>query len=108
MVGDQIYADKMNRAIPLGRADSPSEFHERYVTAFGSPNMRHLLRTVPTYMILDDHEIEDNWVQGRIKDHDKRNLFQTAISAYLSYQWIHSPRNFDKNGPAEDENQGVC
>ena len=106
MVGDQIYADKMNRAIPLGRADSPSEFHERYVTAFGSPNMRHLLRTVPTYMILDDHEIEDNWVQGRIKNHDKRNLFQTAISAYMSYQWIHSPRNFDKNGPAEDENQG--
>ena len=60
MVGDQIYADKMNRLIPLERADTPSEFHERYVTALSSPNMRALLRTVPTYMILDDHEIEDN------------------------------------------------
>lgn len=101
MVGDQIYADKMNRAIILERADTPSEFHERYVTAFTSPNMRALLRSVPSYMILDDHEIEDNWVQGRIKDHEKRFLFQTAVSAYMSYQWVHSPRNFGAWGNVE-------
>ena len=98
MVGDQIYADKLNRVIPLGRADTPSEFHERYVTAFTSPNMRALLRTVPSYMILDDHEIEDNWVYGRLMGEAKRQLFQTAISAYMSYQWVHCPRNYGPHG----------
>ena len=99
MVGDQIYADKLNKLIPIERADTPSEFHERYVTAFTSPNMRALLRTVPTYMILDDHEIEDNWVKGRMdRDAEKRLLFQTAISAYMSYQWIHCPRNYGPRG----------
>lgn len=61
MVGDQIYADMLNRKLAIGRADTFDEFQERYWSAFGSPNMRRLLRSVPTYMILDDHEIEDNW-----------------------------------------------
>ncbi len=96
MVGDQIYADKFNKNIPIGLADTEEEFRERYLTAFGSPNMRRLLRSVPQYMILDDHEIEDNWVQGRIKNRESRALFNIAISAYMSYQWIHSPRSYDK------------
>ena len=94
MVGDQIYADMFNRAIPIGLADTYDEFQERYDSAFGSRNMRRLLRHVPTYMILDDHEIEDNWAQDRIRDRQKRMLFNVAIGAYCSYQWTHSPRNF--------------
>jgi hypothetical protein len=62
-LGDQIYADELNRMLPIGRADTETEFQERYSTAFSSPNMRRLLRSVPNYMILDDHEIEDNWTQ---------------------------------------------
>ena len=94
MVGDQIYADMLNRAIPIGLADTYDEFQERYDSAFGSRNMRRLLRQLPTYMILDDHEIEDNWAQDRIRDRKKRMLFNVAIGAYCSYQWTHSPRNF--------------
>ncbi|MDX2487926.1 MAG: alkaline phosphatase D family protein [Gammaproteobacteria bacterium] len=96
MVGDQIYADLLNRFIPLGRADSYSEFQERYLTAFGSPNMKRLLASVPNYMILDDHEIEDNWTQDRVKKSDKRTLFNMAINSYMSYQWSHSPRTFGR------------
>lgn len=96
MVGDQIYADLLNRFVPLGRADSYSEFQERYLTAFGSPNMQRLLASVPNYMILDDHEIEDNWTQDRVKKSDKRALFNMAINSYMSYQWSHSPRNFGR------------
>jgi alkaline phosphatase D len=94
MVGDQIYADMLGRRIPIGLADTFEEFQERYITAFGSPNMRKLLRTVPTYMILDDHEIEDNWTQDRINTSDKRRLFNIAMGAYMSYQWSHGPRSF--------------
>ena len=95
MTGDQIYADMFNRAIPVGLADTYREFQERYQNAFGSPNVRDLLRKAPTYMILDDHEIEDNWSQDRINDRSKRVLFNVAIGAYMSYQWCHSPRNYD-------------
>ena len=96
MMGDQIYADKLNSAISLGRADTWPEFQARYTEAFSTPYIRQLMRSLPTYMILDDHEIEDNWVQGRLKDALKRDLFQSAIRAYMSYQWVHGPRNFGK------------
>ncbi|WP_297809429.1 alkaline phosphatase D family protein [uncultured Methylophaga sp.] len=91
MVGDQIYADMLNRHIPLGLADTFEEFQERYHSAFGSRHMRKLLRQVPTYMILDDHEIEDNWHQDRIRRADSRRVFNLAINAYRSYQWVHGP-----------------
>lgn len=97
MVGDQIYADTLNRFVPIGLADTYEEFQERYQTAFGSRNMKQLLKTAPTYMILDDHEIEDNWTQDRIKKDAKHRLFNLAIGAYMSYQWSHGPRDFDRH-----------
>jgi len=93
MVGDQIYADTLNRFIPIGLADTYEEFQERYQTAFGSRNMRQLLKTAPSYMILDDHEIEDNWTQDRMKKSANHRLFNLAIGAYRSYQWSHGPRS---------------
>ena len=96
MVGDQIYADMLNRHVPIGLADTFEEFQERYLTAFGSPNMSALLRRVPTYMILDDHEIEDNWTQDRVRKAESRRVFNLAIGAYMSYQWSHGPRTFGR------------
>ncbi len=94
MVGDQIYADMFNRHVPIGLADTFEEFQERYHSAFGSNNMRKLLSQLPTYMILDDHEIEDNWSQDRINKIKGRQVFNVAIEAYRSYQWIHGPRSY--------------
>lgn len=91
MCGDQIYADTLNKDIPLLRADTYGEFQERYTTAFGSRNLRKLLAKAPTYMTLDDHEIEDNWTQDRLH-RGGHELFNLAIRAYLSYQWSHGPR----------------
>ena len=96
MVGDQIYADMFSRMIPFGLADTYEEFQSRYHDAFGSRNMRQLLRSIPHYMILDDHEIEDNWTQDRIEDRQKRMVFNLAIGAYMSYQWSHGPRTFGR------------
>lgn len=96
MVGDQIYADTLPKDLGISVADTENEFRERYMSAFGANNTRELLRKVPTYMILDDHEIEDNWVQGRMRHSEKRSLFNLAIQAYMSYQWYHSPRNYGR------------
>jgi alkaline phosphatase D len=96
MMGDQIYADTLNRLIPIMLADTYEEFQERYIQAFGSPNLRQLLRTCPTYMTLDDHEIEDNWTQDRLTEAGKHRLFNLAIGAYMSYQWNHGPRTWGR------------
>lgn len=94
MVGDQIYADTLGRLVPLGRADTYAEFQRLYHDAFGAPNMRRLLRSAPVYMILDDHEIENDWTQDRLQLPGKHELFNLAIGAYMSYQWSHGPRDF--------------
>lgn len=85
--GDQIYADDMNF---LGSAATLSEYFEVYRRSFGQPHFRELVSAVPTYMMLDDHEIEDNWpmradVPGKIKK------FRAAFHAYQVYQASHSP-----------------
>ncbi|MAR74436.1 MULTISPECIES: alkaline phosphatase D family protein [unclassified Halomonas] len=95
LVGDQIYADQYSRFVPIGRAETFAEFQDRYRQAFGSPQMRHFLRQAPVYMILDDHEIEDNWHRDRLAA--KRELFNVAIGAYMSYQWSHCPRSFGRH-----------
>ena len=56
--------------------------------------MRRLMRYAPTYMILDDHEIEDNWDSSRLKDDGDHQLFTLATDAYMNYQWSHGPRSF--------------
>jgi alkaline phosphatase D len=96
MCGDQIYADMLNRAMPLLRADTYEEFQQRYLAAYGAPNLHRLLRRASTYMILDDHEIEDNWSQDRLSDAGKQHLFNVAIGAYQSYQWSHGPRTYGR------------
>src|SRR3546814_13869394 len=94
MAGDQIYADMLNRHVPLGLADTFEEFQERYHTAFGSRNMRRLLSRVPTYMILNDHEIEDNWSPDGLGTAVSRKVFHLSLGDSLTYPWSHSPRTY--------------
>ncbi|WP_260955894.1 alkaline phosphatase D family protein [Pseudomonas citri] len=87
MVGDQIYADDLNFVSPDTRIN---EFFERYRQAFKQPYIRELMSRYPTYMILDDHEIEDNW-PSNADVVDWKTLYPAAIHAYLTYQASHSP-----------------
>lgn len=98
MLGDQIYADDLNFVAPDNTA---SAFHARYVTAFTQPHFRRLVSRVPTYMTLDDHEIEDNWSQDEASR--KHTLYNLAMHAYDSYQLVHSPafQPHGKEGLAE-------
>ena len=87
MVGDQIYADDLNALNPDKTID---QFFQRYRDAFSQPHIRKLMSIVPTYMTLDDHEIEDNW-PAHSSEKDLRTLFPVAIHAYQTYQLSHSP-----------------
>ena len=97
MTGDQIYADKLNRRIPLGRAETYDEFRKRYMTAFNSPNFRELARHNAIYCGLDDHEIEDDWSRNRLHGRGSYHLFTVAIDAFMNYQWSSGPRTWGKN-----------
>jgi alkaline phosphatase D len=87
MCGDQIYADDLKF---IGSDDALDEFNSRYRGVFRSKHLRSLMSRVPTYMTLDDHEIEDNWPESA-SDKDWVTKFPAAIHAYSTYQLSHSP-----------------
>lgn len=86
MIGDQVYLDDLNAIAPDRELN---QMLVRYRTAFSQPNISQLMSTLPTYMILDDHEIEDNWPAKR-KPGDEY-MYKNAMLAYELYQASHSP-----------------
>jgi alkaline phosphatase D len=80
--------------------DHLDEFLARYRIAFGQPFIRRLMSRVPTYMILDDHEITDAWSMNMRPGREV--LYAAAMSAYQSYQVVHGPA-FDPSGPGDAE-----
>ncbi|MEE4024543.1 alkaline phosphatase D family protein [Gordonia sp. PKS22-38] len=74
LLGDQVYADELTphaRQNLAGRrrsAEHPEdevvsydEYESLYRHAWGDPEIRWILSTVPTAMIFDDHDIRDDW-----------------------------------------------
>ncbi|WP_237884264.1 alkaline phosphatase D family protein [Pseudomonas sp. PGPR40] len=86
MTGDQIYVDDLNLVAPDREY---KDILRKYRTAFSQPHISKLMSGVPTYMILDDHEIEDNWPANESK-YDAY-LYKNAMAAYELYQASHSP-----------------
>jgi alkaline phosphatase D len=94
MLGDQIYADDLNF---VGAISEVGQFYERYRVAFTQPHISEMLRRLPTYMVLDDHEIEDNW-PTRATEKDRQGKYPAALHAYQAYQVSHSPVIGMENG----------
>ena len=86
MTGDQVYLDDLNIVAP-DRTYKDILF--KYRTAFSQPHIGKLMAGTPTYMILDDHEIEDNWPAHKTANDDI--LYANALHAYGLYQASHSP-----------------
>ena len=86
MTGDQIYVDDLNLIAPDREY---KEILSKYRAAFSQPNITKLMSNLSTYMILDDHEIEDNWPTNESKA--DAYLYKNAIVAYELYQASHSP-----------------
>ncbi|MEJ8862905.1 alkaline phosphatase D family protein [Pseudomonas jessenii] len=86
MTGDQIYVDDLNIIAPDREL---KEILHKYRVAFSQINIARLMSSLPTYMILDDHEIEDNWPANKSKSDEY--LYANAIRAYELYQASHSP-----------------
>jgi phosphodiesterase/alkaline phosphatase D-like protein len=82
---------------PKGRRE---RFYDSYREVWTAPNAREVLRRIPTYMMLDDHEVEDNWHPGDdFRDKDARDWGETA---FREYQLAHSPRGEKPEAPPYD------
>ncbi|MDP3653655.1 MAG: alkaline phosphatase D family protein [Rhodoferax sp.] len=97
MLGDQIYADA--RAGLVDSASSIERLLPRYREAFGSQGFAALARNLPLYMVMDDHEIGDNWSKDELALGESQNvLYQNALSAFGAFQRAHGPAGLGPQG----------
>ncbi len=90
MLGDQIYADA--RAGFFDTSSSIERVVPRYRSAFGSPGFRAVAARIPLMMVIDDHEINDNWTLEQFQaENESAPRTQTALSAFHAFQRVHGP-----------------
>lgn len=98
--GDQIYADATAGLVDPVRSDE--RYDLPYEAALRSEPMRAIMRKVPVHMMLDDHEIVDNWEPPHPANIDaaKRasNVREQGLKAYWKYQRLESYKR-DINRP---------
>jgi alpha-beta hydrolase superfamily lysophospholipase len=79
LAGDQVYVD------PTAGLYDPSSTEDRYRRPYddwlSDPCVRNALRRIPSFMLLDDHEIGDNW-----EPPDDGQLATDGVAAYKKYQ----------------------
>jgi alkaline phosphatase D len=114
MLGDQIYADD-HLFNGIGKvATSLADYRAVYAYTFAQPPFQALLEGLPAFMILDDHEVDDDWtwtnhqrtlaqipiwdrmirrLKGRPREEWQipRQRVQDALQAYWEHQGMHAP-----------------
>ncbi|MCJ7662165.1 MAG: alkaline phosphatase family protein [Anaerolineales bacterium] len=114
LLGDQIYADAFEYN-GIGKiACTLPEYRDVYTYTWSRPPLRELLANLPAFMILDDHEVDDDWgwansqrrtahipfwdriirrLQGRPQNERRLPLHrvQDALQAYWEHQAMHAP-----------------
>lgn len=88
LLGDQVYVD------PTAGLFDPSalydRYHEPYERWLRLDPVRQILRRIPLYAMLDDHEIVDNWEPCRA-DPEQQEKLQHGRDAYFRYQRMAGP-----------------
>ncbi|MGH3087997.1 MAG: alkaline phosphatase D family protein [Rubrobacteraceae bacterium] len=118
LLGDQIYADEVSPGTeefirsrrdpeePPGEDIADFEEYTRlYWDSWKDPVIRWLLSTVPSVMIFDDHDVNDDWNISEAwveKIRNKTWWEERIVGAFMSY-WIYqhlgnlSPRELDED-----------
>ena len=114
LLGDQIYADAYDYNGISKIACTLPEYRDVYTYTWSRPPLRELMANLPAFMILDDHEVDDDWVwvdrqrraaripfwdriirrlQGRPQSERRLPLHrvQDALQAYWEHQAMHAP-----------------
>jgi hypothetical protein len=94
LAGDQIYADKPSPSLGGETASTFDEYAHLYAEAWLAGPIRWLLSTVPTCMILDDHDLRDDWNTSQAwRDEATQSpgwetLVKGAFGSYFVYQHL--------------------
>ncbi|OIP98563.1 MAG: hypothetical protein AUK35_10815 [Zetaproteobacteria bacterium CG2_30_46_52] len=80
--GDQVYID----GNPLARL-TENRYRATYKRSFAKKNFTSVMSKLPTYMMLDDHEITNDWSMGQFK-YDKlgKDKLMAGQKFYEAYQ----------------------
>lgn len=94
-----LYLFALNEALWPARLNPPSDDLERFRHAL--PAVRRALANIATYMIMDDHEVTDDWNLSKTweerarKDLLGRRVIAHAICGYWVFQgWGNEPQAF--------------
>ena len=83
-VGDQVYVD------PTAGLFDPRDLEDRYRTPYENwlraQAVRTALRSAPSFMLLDDHEIIDNWEPKTGEDQSQNPMYVQALTSYTKYE----------------------
>ncbi|HEX9879652.1 MAG TPA: alkaline phosphatase D family protein [Candidatus Binatia bacterium] len=114
LLGDQIYADDCPLDGIEKVATSLADYRAVYAYTFSRPPFRDLLASLPVFMTMDDHEVDDDWtwtdsnrtlaqipiwdrvtrwIKGRprVEWQIPRGRVQDALKAYWEHQGMHAP-----------------
>jgi len=85
--GDQIYIDTIFPGLGVKSRD---DYRQRYEQTWASPEVAQVFGTLPQYMIVDDHEIYNNFVNANLNSR-QQELLDWAVSSYRIFQHAHNP-----------------
>lgn len=90
--GDQIYADATAGLVDPVRSDE--RYDLPYEAALRSNPMRAIMRSMPVHMLLDDHELIDNWEpthpDNKFASDQTSRIKRQGLKAYWKYQRLAS------------------
>ena len=114
LLGDQVYADDL-QTNGLGRiALTLQDYRDVYQNVWSNASFRSLLRDLPAFMTLDDHEVDDDWcwsdperqiafipwwnrLERWLRGYPRsawqisRQRVRDALQAYWEHQGMHAP-----------------
>nr|AIG56192.1 secreted protein [Achlya hypogyna] len=93
--GDQIYADDLVdfavaralTAAPLSFDETLDAFRKLYRRCFGRPMLQHVLRRGAHWMLMDDHDIINNWSYQHAASATHEVLVRAGLRAFYEYQY---------------------
>ena len=119
LLGDQVYVDEgspKTREFIRSRRDTSQEPGEEvldfeeytslYRESWSDPLVRWLFSTIPTAMVIDDHDMSDDWNISRswVQEMEQKEWWQIRLIAGFSTYWLYQHLgNLSPADLAEDE-----
>jgi cholesterol oxidase len=98
LIGDQIYCDAVANLFETTESNERAAnryrdaftFDQRYEESYSSRSMQAILRLVPSWFVVDDHEFANNW-DGWSPGARPSLTLKARFAAALAYQWRNPP-----------------